>query len=384
MDSGISADHPDGFKVDFSYWFDCDCGRRVEVTAAEYEQQCGGEEGSYPVCKCGDSIDISTAHPGLRDLDDIDCHDDQVDRHLWYHTSPYQDWPSPRYRSDITAMIKRSLLPVSQHEGVIEGRTTLALHLGTYSAAIENMLRRMHHEDSPTRQYWLHQVQIQLGPTDLAPEVHDELSEWFGDVPMTALTDLGAQAVRYVNTHESPGSISLAIAPMVIVGVRTIPLPPAASTLPATEAAKQAVERAIAELAAAQQLRPDTTGIPEDEIFESELDLAIAQVSGRTVSEMAVKRASELASQFEESRDREDEAMSNLRAELAEIYLPNVNPQLRARVDDVIPNDAEPGQYHQRFRELAALIAQPHAVVRQFSSDPWRVYKPTSRPTLQG
>ncbi|WP_324191077.1 hypothetical protein [Nocardia farcinica] len=381
VNSGISAEHPAGFEFDFSYWFDCDCGRRVEVTAGEYEQQCGGDEESYPVCECGDSIDISTARPALRDLDDIDCHDDQVDRHLWYHTSPYQDWPSPRYRSDITALIKRSLLSPSEHEKAIEGRTSLALHLGTYAAAVENMLRRMHDQDSPTHRYWLHQVQVQLGATDLAPGVRGELSTWLGDVPMTALTDLGARAVRYVNTHESPGSISLAIDATVIVRVRTIPLPPAASALPATEAGEQAVTRAVAALTAAQQLRPDTTGIPEEEIFESELDLVIAQMRGRIVDDEAVQRANEFASQFEESRNQEHEALSSLRAELAEIYLPNVNPQLRTRVDDAIAVGTAPGEYHLRLRQLAALIAQPHQVLRYFDNAPWRKFDPPSRLT---
>ncbi|WP_216917690.1 hypothetical protein [Nocardia noduli] len=380
MNSGVSAEHPAGFEVDFSYWFDCDCGRRVEVTAAEYEHQCGGDEESYPVCECGDTVDISAAHPALRDVDDIDCHDDQVDRHLWYHTSPYQDWPSPSYRSDIAALIKRSLLPPSDHESAIEGRTSLALHLGTYAAAVENMLRRMRDQDSPAHRYWLHQVQIHLGAADLAADVRGEGSGWFGDVPMTALADLGARAVRYVNTHESPGSISLAIDPAVIVRVRTIPLPPAASALPATEEADQAVERAVAALAAAQQLRPDTTGIPEEEIFESELDLLIAQAHGRTISEIAVQRASELAAQFEKSRDQERDTLSNLRAELAKIYLPDVNPQLRARVDDPIPFGAAPGQYHQRLRELAAPIVRPRAVVRQFDNAPWRTFDPTNHP----
>ncbi len=324
------------------------------------------------MCECGDSIDISAACPALRDLDDIDCHDDQVARHLWYHTSPYQDWPSPRYRSDIAAMIKRSLLSPSEHESAIEGRTSLALHLGTYAAAVENMLRRMRDQPSPTDRYWLHQVQIQLGASDLAPGVRGELSTWFGEVPMTALTDLGARAVRYVNTHESPGSISLAIDATVIVHVRTIPLPPAA--LPAAEAGEQAVGRAVAALAAAQQCRPDTTGIPEDEIFESELDLTMAQIRGRIVDDEAIQRASKVASQFEESRNQEREALSSLTAELAEIYLPDVNPQLRARVDGAIADGDElpPGEYHLRLRELAALIAQPHEVIRYFDNTPWR------------
>ncbi|MGW3279986.1 hypothetical protein [Nocardia rhamnosiphila] len=370
------AEHPAGFEFDYSYWFDCECGQRIEVSAAAYFLQCQGDK-PYPDCVCGETIDISEVHPVLRDLGDIDCDDAQVDQHLWYHSCTYQDWPSPTYRDDISAQIEQSILPAHQHAEVIEKRNSLALHLGTYAAAIENMLRRMRDQPSD-RPYWLHQVQIRLRHSDLAPGIHQELSGWFGDVPLKALTDLDARAARYVNVHEAPGSISLAIDPRVIAQVRTIPLTATTAVHPATDAGVQAVAHAEAELFAAQKLRPDTSGIPDDQVFESELDIIIAEVGDLTVSDAARELTKRLAPQFKEFRDREEEIWSNLRTRLTDVYLPEVTPQLRDRVHDIIPRGLTPGQFHQRLREWAGLIKHANEVVRQFETGSWRTLDPTS------
>ncbi|WP_083863381.1 hypothetical protein [Nocardia exalbida] len=319
MISDVPAEHPAGYDFDFdySYWFDCECGRRVQVSATAYDLQCKGDE-QYPLCDCGRTIDIAEAHPALRDLGDIDCQDVQVDQHL--------------------------------------AKTSLALHLGTYAAAIENMLRRMRDQDSPSHQYWLHQVQIRLQHADLAQGIHSEFSGWFGDVPMTALADLDARAARYVNVHEAPGSISLAVNPQVIIRVRTIPLSMTTAVLPATEAGEQAVEHTDADLAAAQQLRPDTTGIPEDQVFESELDIFCAEVRGCAVSDKAKEFTEQFAPQFRKYHDRQREVWSNLRTTLTDVYLAGVTPQQCDRLLSVIPADVEPEQFHRRLRELAGRL----------------------------
>lgn len=368
------ADHPAGFEFDYNFWFECEGGHRVAVPAPEYSLQCQGD-GQYPECVCGATIDISEAHPVLRDLGDLDCEDAQVDQHFWYHTSIYQDWPSPTYRDDLAAQYQQSWIPADRREDAINRKVSVALHLGTYAAAIENMLRRMRDQPSD-RPYWLHQVQIRLRPSDLAPGIHQELSGFVGDVPLDALTELGARAARYVNVHEAPGSISLAIAPGVIMRMRTIPLTTTRAVHPTTDAGLQAVARAEVELVAAQQLRPDTSGIPADQVFESELDIIRARMG--TVSDEVRNRTRRLAPQFRRFHDREDEIRSELRDSLVDIYLPGVTPQLRDRVLDVIPCGLTPEQFHERLRELAGLITLAHEVVRQLKPAPWRTVDPTS------
>ena len=299
--SDMPAEHPAGFDFDYSYWFDCACGRRVRVSATAYDQQCRGET-AYPKCDCDRTVDIAETQPAVRDLNDIDTDGARVDQHVWYHSSTYQDWPSPMYRDDIAEQLKRSPLRADQHQEMIKAYTLLALHLGTYAAAIDNMLRRMHDEDSTTLQYWLHEVQIHLHPDDLATGIHNELSGQFGGVPIAALTALGAKAARYINSQEAPGSISLAIDPAVIVRVRSISL--STTALPATVEGEDAVARANADLVAAQQLQPDTTGIPEDQLFSSPVDIMRARYAGRVVSGEAVRRSDAIQAQTWDYRDR--------------------------------------------------------------------------------
>jgi hypothetical protein len=66
----------------------------------------------------------------------------------WYHTSTSYDWPSPAHSEVPRARLAncRTIagIPVEQ---LIEHEISKAVHVGTYEAAIENMLRRMRDQD---------------------------------------------------------------------------------------------------------------------------------------------------------------------------------------------------------------------------------------------
>ncbi|WP_433665847.1 hypothetical protein ACQP06_18830 [Nocardia sp. CA-136227] len=119
----------------------------------------------------------------------------------------------------------------------------------------------------------------------------------------------------------------MAIDPQVIARVRAIRLP--ASALLATTAAQRAVDDAVAEMAAAQQLRPDTSALADnDEIYRSPMAIVLAELSGRVVSEPA-RRASEQMTVY---RVRCDDVRSSLQAALAQEYLANMAVQVRDRL----------------------------------------------------
>ncbi|MDP8017657.1 hypothetical protein [Prescottella equi] len=366
--SPAGGGHPRGFDFNYEFWFECGCGQRTPVSDTTYDLQCQGVE-PYPVCACGSTIDVAEARPTLRDLSDIDRQPEQVDRHVWYHSSTYQDWPSPTYRDNVAALVEQSLLPSDKHAAMIAERTSLALHLGTYAAAIENMLRRMADEGSPSDRYWLHQVEVRLQPGDLSPVVHRELAGWFGAVHISQLSQLDARAARYVNTHEAVGSISLAIDPSVIARVRTIPLPVASASLPACTAGETAATHAVAELAAAEHLRPDTTGLRDDQIFGSPLLASLEANAGKPEVD---DRVLQVAQQMSRYRERQHAIGSALEGTLVEAYLADVNTQVRERFTRVMPTRDCPLEYHERFREMAGLLVQPHQVVQQFDAAPWR------------
>ncbi|MGD1256344.1 hypothetical protein ACKUT9_19130 [Mycobacterium seoulense] len=142
----------------------------------------------------------------------------------------------------------------------LERGMSLAVHLGTYESAVDNMMRRIGEQDprgSAAPQYFLHRVQLRLAPGDLSPGLRNELAEWFGEVPLSELHGRGARAVRYVNVNEAHGSVCLAIDPIVVASVATIALP-VEFVAPETRAAAEATAAAAAKLAALDTARPVT------------------------------------------------------------------------------------------------------------------------------
>lgn len=101
-----------------------------------------------------------------------------------------------------------------------------ALHVGTYKAAIENMLRRMDDQDSSDDQFYLYRVQLDPKCV-IEPGVHQEPTNFVGDAYLAEVCGPGTNVLRYVNVHEDPSSVSLAIEPAAIRAVQGIPMPPA-------------------------------------------------------------------------------------------------------------------------------------------------------------
>ncbi|NEW32347.1 hypothetical protein GV791_07200 [Nocardia cyriacigeorgica] len=206
--------------------------------------------------------------------------------------------------------------------------------------------------------------------------MHDELADWLGNVPLRALADRGARAVRYLNRRESPGSISLAIDPQVIMRVRTIQLPVRTAAVPSVDRAERAVADAVAALREAEQLKPDASGDPRHQVFDSELSLVLADLRGTVVSDEARR----IARQMKTYTERQNEIRLDLRTTLAGVYLTGVNQRLRNELIEFIALESELKRYHQQMRALAGLIAQPDVVVQQLAAAPWRTVRADEPP----
>jgi hypothetical protein len=107
-----------------------------------------------------------------------------------------------------------------------------ALHLGTYEAAIESMLRRMRDQDDGGSQFYLYRVALHRDGLVIEPGWRDENSSEAAQITQVDLGD--ADGVRYLNVHESPGSISLAVRRKAIAWVRSISLPASAPNVAVT------------------------------------------------------------------------------------------------------------------------------------------------------
>ncbi len=67
-------------------------------------------------------------------------------------------------------------------EAFIAEHTSKALHVGTYEAAIENMLRRMNDELDSHAQFYLYRVELDLDPRKINPAFRDENHEIASDI----------------------------------------------------------------------------------------------------------------------------------------------------------------------------------------------------------
>src|SRR5690625_7993377 len=85
-----------------------------------------------------------------------------------------------------------------------------ALHVGSYEAAIHNMLRRV--ADQGDRHNQFHLFRVRLKPSVIVRE--DWLidpTNFVGDVELDDVRPPGIDVARYLNRHEDPGSLSLAL-----------------------------------------------------------------------------------------------------------------------------------------------------------------------------
>ena len=133
-----------GFGYD--YWFTCvDCGGRVRIDAELYELQCCGRAEPSVCASCSTEVDVTQQSPTLRDPADPAAQPDGVDGFFWYHSGRYENWPDQEaYAAEIAAQAAQTAerFDCFDAESWSTRKLTLALHLGTYEAAIENILRR--------------------------------------------------------------------------------------------------------------------------------------------------------------------------------------------------------------------------------------------------
>ena len=345
-----------GFAYDYPMHCDgCACTSRVEAQVYWEESQ---NDALAPCEYCGHSIYFGPAVVALRDAGDPALSNDNVVKLAWYHTSTYRDWPSEEYISVVGARLLQvaetlSMLPQAAREMLLDK----ALHVGTYEAAIENVLRHMRDENEGDREFYLHRVSLNLAPTDINTGFRDENHEDASQLTLDELGDL--RAVRYLNVREAPGSISLAIHPAVIGTIQTLPLPAVSLAADPQAGVVEAVARIDRELAAAVAAMPDTSGIKPSEL---RLRVLLARQGD----------GDELALQVDECEERIGRAWHELGEMLAQEYLAGVGPFVR---DDFVSamnawrHDTVPtaSSYHHNFRAHSAALTGGRDVITEIA-----------------
>lgn len=245
-------------------------------------------------------------------------------------------------------------MPEHAFADMVRREQSKALHLGTYESAIENMHRRIRNQADRGRQFYLHRVSVTLTTDDIDPEVRHESHE---EASQLTLDDLDPfQAVRYVNVEESPGSVSLAIRPVVINTIQTLPLPCMGLTVPPVAQVVDAAGLVDAEL---EGINAELRQIPSHDF--------VTAVKLRRQGDAGAMRRAELERRQREIRER-------FEAQLDATYLGGMNPIVRENFSAAFgwPPDEPPESIHGGFRVQAALLSRSADVIANLTSQPLR------------
>lgn len=151
---------------------------------------------------------------------------DHVARLSWYHTSTHPDWPTKDFdpAADLTAETRQMMGGDQRVAAWAARQRRKALHVGTYEAAIHNMLRRGRDQADHGSQFYLYRVILKPSVVVRADWIIDP-SDFVGDVILDNVCQPGVDVARYLNYHEDPGGLSLALGRNAIASVQRVIVP---------------------------------------------------------------------------------------------------------------------------------------------------------------
>lgn len=348
--------------IDFAYGYRmrCDCGAATYLSGQTYLE--ATESDAHVDChQCHVSIWIGPAVAALRDDNDPALDNLMVPNIAWYHTSTWADWPTPDYRSTVEERFSHPRIAANLYDvpAAIERYATQALHLGTYEAAIENMLRRMNDQGDSAAQFYLYRVHLNLEPDRIEPGYRDENNEEAAQISINEF-EPDIDAIRYLNVHEALGSLSLAVRPSAIGAVQQIAIP----VLPIEGLPADLVERLALWESERQQLDEEASMLPP----MKQSDLAMFRFGLRPDPDGIRARAVELG-------DRRGSLWNAVTAEMRSRFLTELSPVVASEVVDAVGR--RKGQtpvavtdYAIRFAATAALLTSPDAVIGRLAGSP--------------
>ncbi|MFF8021862.1 hypothetical protein ACFZDJ_12175 [Streptomyces sp. NPDC007896] len=171
-------------------------------------------------CEHEDSPRV-TVDSGDRALDD-----DRVAQFSWYHTSTQPDWPTRHFdpAAVLTPETRRRMGGEQRVSAWDARQRAKALHVGTYEAVFHNMLRRIRDQADRRSQFYLYRVRLKPYVVVREGWLVDP-GNFVGDVVLDEVCPPGVDVARYLNYHEDPGGLSLALGRDAIAGVQRIAVP---------------------------------------------------------------------------------------------------------------------------------------------------------------
>jgi hypothetical protein len=216
-------------KVDFSRLRNMRCGKCGHEEKFSHDWIDAWSQGDIGCPSCGITSDHLQRARYTYDFSDFACDRERITELNWYHTSTLKDWPSRNfdplsvYPKDARENIVINMSGVKL-ESWLTTQKAKAVHVGTFEAALENMLRRMQDQGDSGSNFYLYRVKLRED-SPVSNAVNKEPASIFGDVNLEELGAGRSEIYRYVNSHEDPSSISLALTIDSIASVQRVSIP---------------------------------------------------------------------------------------------------------------------------------------------------------------
>lgn len=351
--------------IDFNYGFRVMCPSCASShwhTAEEYLDSLGSEA---KTCKGSGkkTLVVAPDHLGLRDQSDPVAGSKELHDYYWYHSTPCPDWPPTAYQwSEETQIGYERTLKGDALENVRRSKEDQALHLGTYEAAVENVLRRMDAEGERDVQFYLHRVQLKEGLKFNDKPRPDAAVE---KTTQAAIREKKLSGIRYLNNRESPGSVSLAVVREAIASSQCIKMPPEGLVADLVPGMMEEVLRIR------KQEEFEVQAVPVEESPSAALLRALSKKDGkgRTGPSVATPPA-------EVMKIRND-AWSKIKALFAGEYLENVSPVLREQFFKSVRKPGKAGvdvddrDWLRLALNMAPFLARHEDIRAALDNQPW-------------
>ncbi len=351
----------EGFS--YGYRMRCECGESVEVSAQTYFRE-QVKEARVPCGHCCGSVHFGPAMAMLRDEHDRALDNAVVSEFAWYHTSTWADWPSDNFVVEAKLDAPRAaqdygIDPVSYVKHV----ATKALHVGTYEAAIENMLRRMDDEGDGDKQFYLYRVELTVEPSRINVGYRDENAEEAALVTLADLDAANVDVLRYLNVHEAVGSLSLAIRPTCIAGVQRLAIPVAEF---GTQLGPDLLNRLDRLESQQGELDAQTAVLPNPSAYERiMIRIGTLPESPGLLDRLGELETAERAIQDERVRHLTEYYLANISPVVADALTMAISPERNNR------SAAHRSTYIDQFAITAALLTRQREVVEMVAQQPW-------------
>ncbi|GAB3568570.1 hypothetical protein GCM10027405_30420 [Arthrobacter alkaliphilus] len=309
---------------------------------------------------CRKDFNFGPAVVDLTDPEDPALSDAALPDLAWYHTTTDPEWPRtsrPLEDSLIWHLRERAHWPEEQIERYRRRHENQAIHLGTYEAAIDSMLRRIRDENEHQKSFYLHRVRLR-------PDVKIE-SGWRNENSAIAakitkfdLTNDYIDGVRYLNAHEAIGSLSLAVIREAIESTQriSVPIPELIDQLRSRVVDQvRAFRKRVLDIRAAQVSKPPS--------FLETLRLRTSELPGGSPPIEPIEAYDAL---LEMAGFAADEYLGGLSPAARDNFLRSLQ---RPRPVD---GDEVDLAWLYKFMGLAALLTRPCEVQKILSEQPWQ------------